>query len=250
MGYPHRKIPHASKKTQNKLRLKALFSTITGFSLLLLFVWGVEMLRDPGLFPVRQIQIKGEYQYITQGELREVITPFIQDGFFYLDVEKLRQRLLQLPWMADVSIWRIWPDNVTIAIREQVPVAYWKDLQGERGLLNRAGILFKPHQLNLSWELPLLQGPKGRHDLVLQHYFEINSVLNSVDLKVVELGLTARGAWYAISNNHIRIELGRSGILDRLKRFVDIYPSLFGQSATGIKAVDLRYTNGLAVKNS
>jgi cell division septal protein FtsQ len=48
--------------------------------------------------------------------------------------------------------------------------------------------------------------------------------------------------------NGIEINLGREDFTERLQRFVDIYPRILASQSDKIAVVDLRYTNGFAVR--
>ncbi len=80
---------------------------------------------------------------------------------------------------------------------------------------------------------------------MFQHISEKISILN---LAVVELDLTPRLAWYMRLNNGLQIVLGRDNIDTRLQRFIEAYAQLFANRVSDVDYVDLRYSNGFAVK--
>jgi cell division protein FtsQ len=60
------------------------------------------------------------------------------------------------------------------------------------------------------------------------------------------LFLSERFAWNLRLANGIKLNLGRSEFIDRLQRFVDIFPLISAQNKS-VDYVDLRYDTGLAV---
>lgn len=71
-------------------------------------------------------------------------------------------------------------------------------------------------------------------------------LLRSRQLDIEELSLSERFAWQVQLVNGIEINLGRQEFIDRLQRFVDVYP-LLSEQPKGVSYVDLRYDTGLAV---
>ena len=61
-----------------------------------------------------------------------------------------------------------------------------------------------------------------------------------------ELSLSERFAWQVQLKNGIKLNLGRQEFIDRLQRFIDVYP-LLAQQEKAVKYVDLRYDTGVAV---
>lgn len=55
-------------------------------------------------------------------------------------------------------------------------------------------------------------------------------------------------SWRVRLENGIAIELGNADILMRLSDFVSIYPKIIGDNAKDVDSIDLRYSNGVAVK--
>jgi cell division protein FtsQ len=74
----------------------------------------------------------------------------------------------------------------------------------------------------------------------------MQTILKGAALPVKELFLSERFAWQLTLKNEIALNLGRQEFIDRLQRFVDIYP-LLKQQPRAVKYVDLRYDTGLAV---
>ena len=48
--------------------------------------------------------------------------------------------------------------------------------------------------------------------------------------------------------NEIEVVLGRENVLERLQRLTKIYPGALAKRSAEIKSIDLRYTNGMAVR--
>jgi cell division protein FtsQ len=59
--------------------------------------------------------------------------------------------------------------------------------------------------------------------------------------------MDARRAWQLSFDNGLLLKLGREHNEDRLERFIDVYQGALSGYHAQIEAIDMRYTNGLAV---
>ena len=160
-----------------------------------------------------------------------------------MDMTTLKQHLLARPWIAGVSVRRIWPDKLRIRLNEQEPVARW----GETGLVNAQGEIFTPRASSIPTGLPMFRGPDDQLKAVIKNYQKMVQMLKPLHLQIDELDLTPRRSWTLVLSDGVALKLGRVDILSRLRRFVAIYPRIFNKERKNIQYVDLRYTNGVAI---
>jgi cell division protein FtsQ len=205
---------------------------------------GVTELRDPNTLPLRSVHLKGEFIHVTEQELREIIASSDLAGFFSSDLEGMTNRLRTMPWVEMVAVRRVWPDALHITVVEQQAVAYWND----NALLNAAGHIFSPARQSYPHGLPQLNGPQGTEMQMLEHYLSMRRILQAQGRDIDELTLDARRAWQLKLDNGITLALGRSDSQQRLQRFTRAYTKLLNEKQEAISTVDLRYTNGFAVR--
>ena len=74
----------------------------------------------------------------------------------------------------------------------------------------------------------------------------MQTLLAGAALPIDELFLSERFAWQITLKNAIKLNLGRQEFIDRLQRFVDVYP-LLKEQPKAVEYIDLRYDTGLAV---
>ncbi len=209
-----------------------------------LAVWGVIWLREPTTLPIRQIIIRPQGAELNQAVLRRVIVANLQGGFFSLDVAQMKQAVSALPWVASVSVRRVWPATVKIEVTQQKALAIWNQSQ----LLNPLGKLFKVSPTTFPKNLPRLYGVSEDSQLVWQNYQQFQQILSTLHLPIVQLWLTARHAWHLLLANKTQVILGREQVDMRLQRFVKVYPRLLKRHKSAPIYVDLRYPNGFVVK--
>src|SRR5690349_1271122 len=94
------------------------------FFILLLISILFQKTHETNYFPITEVKIAGA-QHIDHQEIKQLLTPIVHKGFLNVDVEQIRDRLLQLSWTKDAYVRRIWPNEVAIKIIEKKPIAIW-----------------------------------------------------------------------------------------------------------------------------
>ena len=211
---------------------------------LALFVYGAKYLLNPNTLPIKHVKVEGSFNRLSQNELKNNVANNIQGGFFNLNVDEVRLALLNMPWVREVTVKRVWPDSLKVFVYEQIPSARWGDL----GLLNQLGVFFSPDEIAMFNDLPLLFGPANSEVKLLSRYRAIQEKLQSLPfrLNVSSVTLNDRRAWSFDLENGVRVIIGRYSFDDRINLFLKFIPTLIHR-IDKIKSVDLRYSNGISV---
>jgi len=204
--------------------------------------WGIVL--NPKYFPLNKIKVSAEFHHVNPATVQQLVSPYLQQGFFGANIAALQDELQQLPWVDSVSVGRSWPKALSIALVEHQPLAHWNG----NGLLNNHGQVFTPPNANAQRNLPYFVGPLGQQILMLKTYQSLAQLLKPLALSINQLYLTDRHAWQLQLSNGIIVNLGNQDIINRLKRFTTIYQELFAERAPAIANIDMRYANGIAVK--
>ena len=115
-------------------------------------------------------------------------------------------------------------------------------------LVSDRGVEFEAPDADEIQGLPWLHGPDDRLVEVLEEWERFDAMLASLELEIQQLVLDQRGAWSMVLNNGTRVELGRDQPTERLERLMASWRPLLRERALPPVEVDLRYTNGLAVR--
>lgn len=207
---------------------------------------GYRYLEAPGHLPLRVISITGEFSYLDQVQIRKRMAGALDGGFLGVDMEKVRAAVLALPWAAEVSVRRVWPDTLRLHVVEQVPLAYWN----QSALVNLQGQIFRPARLPLFEGLPRLRGEDNKAPAVVGFYLQLQTGALPEGLRVAEVALNRRGEWRVVFDNGLALMLGRNdeGLARRLKDFIRTYPLLAGREGRMPRHIDMRYEHGFAVR--
>lgn len=201
-------------------------------------------LAQPGTLPIQRVQVEGEFRYLGKEDLYAAIGDLSSGGFFNVDVGAVKRAAESLPWVQAVSVRRQWPDTLLIGIREQLLLARW----GQTQMVNIEGELFQPELIEQSIALPRFNGPSGTSGLMAARYQLLAEELAIAGLEIAELHLSERRAWEVQLDNGLRVVLGRSFKDTQLRRFTMVYLQALAAKAAHMESVDLRYSNGFAVR--
>ncbi|AIN47434.1 cell division protein FtsQ/DivIB [Candidatus Palibaumannia cicadellinicola] len=198
--------------------------------------------------PLSKLVIVGKLCYTTHNDICQSIMALGVPGTIVTqNVNVIHQQIQKLPWIKQVSVRKQWPDKLKISLVEYVPVARWNDLY----MLDNSGQKFSclTDQRTLG-SIPMLYGPQGSEIDVLMGYTNMNQLLKLVNCQIKIVSMSARYSWQLILQDDIKLTLGRKDRIQRLQRFIDMYPILLQQAWKNhkrISYVDLRYQSGFAV---
>ena len=226
----------------------------------------------PGWFPLQTVRLSAVPQRVGAAEVLRVVRNDARGNFFTVDIDRLRQALEKLPWVRNASIRREFPHGLVLQLEEDQALARWNNV----ALVNRQGEIFAaesggampqaapgPDEVRVSGgvpgarrppfygeseqQLPLFIGQDEAAAEMTRQYAQFSQQLAGLDLRVTQLGLSARHAWQLHLSNGMVLELGRDDMQQRLARFVEVYPYSLAAVSGKVKYVDLRYRNGFAV---
>lgn len=199
--------------------------------------------------PISKISVSGELSYISQTAVQQRLAPYLGGAkFFSVDLAGMRAELESMPWIAHAEVRRVWPDQVSIRLEEQLPVARW----GDEALLNNQGEAFTPRELANYENLPQLVGPQRAQEQVMQQYQVLSQMLRPLGFTIARLEMRDRGSWFLNANvgttgQSVELIIGRDHLVEKMRRFIAVFDKTLKEQIVNIARIDLRYANGLAV---
>lgn len=244
-----RETAEKTDRRSNGSQLAGIIFLLMVLGTILWSVWAViGWMQDANRLPLSQLVVTGERHYTTNDDIRQAILALGAPGTFMTqDVNVIQQQIERLPWIKQVSVRKQWPNELKIHLVEYVPVAHWNDLH----MVDADGKSFSiPAERVVKQKMPLLYGPEGSEQDVLQGFQTMSQTLSAAKFTLKAVAMSARHSWQVTLDNDIRLELGRDDRMKRLQRFIDLYPKFQQQAEadkTRISYVDLRYDTSASV---
>jgi cell division protein FtsQ len=219
-----------------------LFGTLLGIVLIGAVAATVWMM-DPVNMPLRSVRVDGEFRHLSADRLRQVVASKATGGFFSVNVQAIRSAVMADPWVRDVSVRRIWPDQLRVTIVEQRAIAYWR----KDGLLNERGRAFKAPPSTFPVGLVQLAGPDGTESLVLKRYQQLADWFRPLGLRVNRVELNDRRSLSFGIDGAFDVIVGRTDFEARVQRLLSTLPRA-SERLRNSEVIDLRYTDGFAIR--
>ncbi len=217
-----------------------VFTALVG-SIALIFI--ADWIFRASTLPVQALRFEGEFKHVTQAELEQAVLPSVRGNFLRVDLDEIRTKVEQLPWVQSASVRRAWPRDVYVQFTEQKLLARWN----ADAWVNQALVAVRVTGNDVPVDAVRLEGPEGTQAFVYERYQNLNASLAASGLKFARVTLTPRRTWRLELDNGLVLVLDRDEPERKLERFAHAWSQL-ARDAKAIQVVDLRYTNGFAVQ--
>lgn len=193
--------------------------------------------------PLKSVVVEGEFHFISKTRATELISQEIDNNFLRLDLMRLKHVLMDDPWVESVSLVRRWPDTLVVKILEQKPIARW-----DNGFLNQRGEIVRVKATDQLQGLPWLQGNETDAVEILQQYQDLSQLLRPRGLDISALKCDNKKSWRLTLAKDVEIVIGRDQVMEKMRRFMTVYDTQLSHVWSDVRAVDVRYSNGIAVR--
>lgn len=195
-------------------------------------------------WPVTKLSVRAEFDHVSSEQIRAAAEPLLGQGFFAINLDRVRDAVARLPWVERAEARKRWPDTIDLVVYEQQPYARW----GTDRLINRHGQIFTIAGMQNVGGLPRLAGPDDRLADVLRFYADCVREFSGSGLVIDAVTLSLRGGWRLDLASGAVIEVGRENSEQHLQRFLDVWPRLASAHPGPPAYIDLRYENGFALR--
>lgn len=235
-----------SQVLAQKIRTKQLFMVlliwiaVVGFGML-----GFNNAKRVFELDVQNVQINGEFEHVLRPQVVDRVSPFLDNGFFTLDLAPIKKQLEQLDWVYRAQVQRRWPSGIKLTITEQTPIAVWNS----HALLNAEGEAFAWNYPGVAqFALPRLEGQDGQQEELVQHYQEFSRLLQSIGRRISLLRHDDLQGVTAVLDNGTELRFGQDKIIEKMQRFLRLHARLLHAQADDLLSIDFRYQRGAALR--
>jgi cell division protein FtsQ len=203
------------------------------------------------VFALKGIDVRGDLQHVTAASIRAAIAGRLKGNYFTMRLDDTRRLLETVPWVARVSVRRIWPNRLQVKLTEHRALGTWDDGR----LLSDGGELFVANaaEAEIHGPLPAFSGPAAVAREIARRYYEFSALLAPLALVVDGVDVSERRAWsLRVTGPGLaagRIELGRDAPVSlsvRLEQLIAAYPMVVAHLGGPPARIDARYPNGFA----
>jgi cell division protein FtsQ len=204
------------------------------------------------VFSFQRIEVRGDLQHVTAASIRAATAGRLRGNYFTVRLDEVRRLLETVPWVAQASVRRIWPNRLQVQLREHRALGAWNDgrLLSERGDLFVANVA----EAEVDGPLPSFAGPDAVAREVAGRHVEFSAMLAPLALAIDGMTVSERRSWALRArgpgNSGTTIELGRDeapgAVPRRLADVVAAYPMLSARVGGPPSRIDARYANGVA----
>jgi cell division protein FtsQ len=177
--------------------------------------------------------------YASASQIRHVFAEDLGRSLYLVPIQKRREQLLEIDWVEDATVSKVWPKTVKAHVTERVPVAFvhlppnTRDGMSRLALIDREGVILRP-RVAAKFTLPVITGIR-QDEILADRRARVRRVLGMLK-EVGSLSAQISEINVADPNNLIVEEHVDSGVLtllmgdenyaDRLQNFLSNYPEI------------------------
>jgi cell division protein FtsQ len=169
-------------------------------------------------FALREIRVEGRGETAV-ADILSAVSANRGDPILGIDIDAVRQRLEDLPWIESASVERRFPDQLIVSVTEAEPMALWQRSQ-KLYLVSRDGAVIETANLGRYAKLLIIVGedaPKKAQDL-----FDILAQEPDLRSHVTAAVLVGKRRWNIRMDNDVDVKLPEDGALGAWRHFADL----------------------------
>ena len=205
---------------------------------------GIYVVRGVEDVPIKTVVVESELKHVTKQEIRDIAANYLRDGFFTIKLANFENDLEMIPWVFKANIKRKWPSKLIIQIEEQTPHFRWTG----QSLLNMNAEPFLVSDFDAYNQLPKLSGLAGREQYLARLYQQYNKRFRAIGLSIAAVDEDARYDKVITLTNGISINVGREHTSQQIERCLRSFEKFNKEERAAIVSIDLRHSNGFAVR--
>ena len=199
-------------------------------------------------FDLRSIEIVGDVRHISRAAVRAAVSGRLTGNYFTIRLDQVRHAFEALPWVAQVSVRRIWPNRLRVTLTEHHALGEWSDGR----LVSDAGVLFVANPAEAEADGPLVSfsGPPQYAPDAVRNWRQFSALLAPLQMRIAGVQVSDRASWSITLAPRLQVELGRDDppgrLRERLAAIVSAYPVVIARLDGAATRIDARYENGFA----
>jgi cell division protein FtsQ len=190
--------------------------------------------------------------YASASQIRHIFAEDFGRSLYLVPIQKRREQLLEIDWVADATVSKIWPKTIKVHVSERVPVAFVhlranvRDGTSRFALIDAEGHILRP-RMAAKFTLPVITGIR-EDESITNRRARVHRVLGMLK----EIGpLSGQISEINVADpNNLMVEehadngvvtllLGDENYAERLQNFLTNYPEIKARRPD-VTTIDLR----------
>lgn len=193
-------------------------------------------------FKIKKIAIEGDTDHILTKQLSFIVKDQLNGTFFTLNIDELQNKFKKIPWVKDVTVYRNFPDGITVKIEEYKVIG---DL-GKGSLLTHDGQVFSVDDDSNNINFPYFDVDNTNINDLLKIYELIMPFLNEKNLKLTRLYLSSSGITKIHLSNDMIVTICSFDISNKWDILVKYWDRLYKINPL-LNSINMCYKNAVAI---
>jgi cell division protein FtsQ len=191
-------------------------------------------------FPVQEISIITSDKKYNANKLNKYLGSLYGEDLLLIDIDSIQKNIISDDWISDAEVIKSFPSKITIRIIQHEPMALYNNQ-----ILSKAGILINSSTIS-SKDLPIIID-KDKELLSAYDIYSL-SLLNLKKIDLVIKKIEIHHSLVKIYTTSIVLISDRTNFEKNILRLVSLFEDLNNTYGKNIKSIDMRYSNGFAIK--
>jgi cell division protein FtsQ len=190
----------------------------------------------PGHSP--DLVVEGTH-YASASQIRHVFAEDFGRSLYLVPIQKRRQQLLEIDWVEDATVSKIWPKTVNVHVTERVPVAFVhlrpnaRDGMSRLALIDRDGVILRP-RMAAKFTLPVITGIRADESITnrrarVRRVLAMLKEIGPLAQQISEINVADPNNLVVeehVDDHVLSLMLGDENFTDRLQNFLANYPEI------------------------
>ena len=190
--------------------------------------------------------------YASASQIRHVFAPDFGRSLYLVPLQTRREQLLEIDWVEEASVSKIWPNTLKVSIHERVPVAFVrlkpnpKDGMSQLALIDKDGYLLRP-KVAAKFTLPVITGVRESESLEnrrarVRRVLGMLKEAGSLTQQISEINVADPNNLIIaehVNNRVVNLMLGDENYAERLQNFLANYSEI-ERKRPDARTLDLR----------
>ena len=190
-------------------------------------------------FPIEEIDIISSDKKYNEKKLNKYIDSIYGNDLLLSDIDMIQKNIISDEWISDVEVIKSFPSKLSIRIIQHEPLAIYNDQ-----IMSKSGILISSSS-NLD-NLPVIIDKEKRPAIAYNILSSTLDGLKKIDLVVKKIEI--HHSLIKIYTTSIVLISDKTYFKKNMQRLVPSFSDLKNTYGKKITSIDMRYSNGFAIK--